>query len=801
MADAKALTDMKALGRREDVPRAVVCPMLNTSNYTVWAKRMKVLLKVHKAWETIDPGTDEEEKNDIATALLFQSIPENLILQVGEDDSPKDIWEAIKTRNLGAERVKEARLQTLMNEFDRLRMNDSDTVDTFSGKISEISSKAASLGQSIDEPKIVKKFLNSLPRKFIHMTASLEQLLDLNKTPFEDIIGRLKAYEERIKDEASYDQQNNLLFSSSEGSSDQNSRGRGKGSNRGHGRGNRGRGRGNSSSGEWNKEKRDYSQITCLNCKKKGHFKSVCPEKKEENQELNKTETEDADVALYLHEIVFLNEEKVLPKTLEPSKKEEGMWYLDNGASNHMTGGKSYFSELNENIKGRVKFRDGSCVEINGKGSILFEARTEEHKLLTDIYYIPELKSNIISLGQATEQGCDVRMKDNYLTLRDPSGRLLTKVLRASNRLYKVSLKVGSPICLLTKIKEEPWRWHARLGHISFKTIRNMAAQQMVQGFPEIAEVKQICNSCLVGKQTRHSFPSATSYRSSRALELLHADLCGPISPATPSHNRYTFVIIDDHTRYMWSILLREKSDAFEKFKMFKSLVEKDVDKKILTLRTDRGGEFTSKEFQEYCNKEGIKRQLTAPYTPQQNGVVERRNRTLMEMTRSMLKAMNVPNYMWGESVRHATYLINRVPTRALKNQMPYESLKGRKPSIGHIRVFGCVAHAKVDSVHLKKLDDRSQTLVHLGIEPGSKAYRLYNPNSKRIIVSRDVIFDEKQAWDWKGADEEDKRPGDFRMTWGSILDEGSGPFVLGSHQEEEVAADSEQQDDPEPTQ
>jgi len=225
MADAKALTDMKALGRREDVPRAVVCPMLNTSNYTVWAKRMKVLLKVHKAWETIDPGTDEEEKNDIATALLFQSIPENLILQVGEDDSPKDIWEAIKTRNLGAERVKEARLQTLMNEFDRLRMNDSDTVDTFSGKISELASKAASLGQSIDEPKIVKKFLNSLPRKFIHMTASLEQLLDLNKTPFEDIIGRLKAYEERIKDEASYDQQNNLLFSISEGSSDQNSRG------------------------------------------------------------------------------------------------------------------------------------------------------------------------------------------------------------------------------------------------------------------------------------------------------------------------------------------------------------------------------------------------------------------------------------------------------------------------------------------------------------------------------------------------------------------------------------------------
>ena len=125
-----------------------------------------------------------------------------------------------------------------------------------------------------------------------------------------------------------------------------------------------------------------------------------------------------------------------------------------------------------------------------------------------------------------------------------------------------------------------------------------------------------MCNSCLVGKQTRQAFPKATSYRACRALELIHADLCGPISPATQSHNRYIFVIIDDHTRYMWSILLKEKNVAFEKFKSFKSLVEKDINKEIATLRTDRGGEFTSNEFQDFCNKKGNKRNLTAPYTP-----------------------------------------------------------------------------------------------------------------------------------------------------------------------------------------
>ena len=184
---------------------------------------------------------------------------------------------------------------------------------------------------------------------------------------------------------------------------------------------------------ERGKGKQDYSQITCYSCKKKGHFASDCPEEDQDDQELNKADTEEADVALYMHEIVFLNEEKVIPKTLVQSKREDGMWYVDNGASNHMTGERSYFSELNESIKGKVKFGDGSCVDINGKGSILFEAKTREHRLLTDIYYIPDLKRNILSLGQATEQGCDVRMKDNYLTLKDSNGRLLAKVLRSPN--------------------------------------------------------------------------------------------------------------------------------------------------------------------------------------------------------------------------------------------------------------------------------------------------------------------------------------------------------------------------------
>lgn len=201
-------------------PSPIKCPMLNSSNYTVWSMRMKIALKVNKVWETIDSGTKDEEKNNMAVALLFQSIPDTLILHVGDLDTSKAVCDAIKARHVGADRVKEARLQTLMAEFDRIMMKETDTIDVFVRKLSEISSKSASLGESIDEPKLVKKFLKSLPRKkYIHIIAALEQVLDLNNTSFEDIVGRLKAYEERVceeEEEEQTEEQDKLMYANSD---------------------------------------------------------------------------------------------------------------------------------------------------------------------------------------------------------------------------------------------------------------------------------------------------------------------------------------------------------------------------------------------------------------------------------------------------------------------------------------------------------------------------------------------------------------------------------------------------------
>lgn len=223
----------------------------------------------------------------------------------------------------------------------------------------------------------------------------------------------------------------------------------------------------------------------------------------------------------------------------------------------------------------------------------------------------------------------------------------------------------------------------------------------------------------------------------------------------------------------MWTMLLKEKGQAFKRFKRLRISIEQETGRKIQTFRSDRGREFVSNEFTTYCEEAGIKRHLTAPYTPQQNGVVERRNQTLMGMARSLLKHMHMPNYLWGEAIRHTTYIINRLATRSLDSKTPYEMLREKKPNVSHIKVFGCLGYAKIEGPQLKKLDDRSRMLVHLGTEPGSKAYRLYDPSTRKVIVSRDVVFDEARGWNWNNESTETQNDQNFVVKLGEFGNHG----------------------------
>ena len=207
--------------------------------------------------------------------------------------------------------------------------------------------------------------------------------------------------------------------------------------------------------------------------------------------------------------------------------------------------------------------------------------------------------------------------------------------------MYLLDLKVEQPVCLAARHSKEPWMWHARFEHLCFDALGRL--EKMVRGLPHIEHRGELCDSCLAEKQRRLPFLKAAKYRVVDALELIHGDLYGPITPATNGGRRYFLLLIDDCSRYMWLQLLTRKDEAVAGIKKFKVRTEAESDKKLRVLQTDRGGEFTSMEFIAYCADQGVGQYHTAPYSPQQNGVVERRNQTVVGMARSMMKAKGMP--------------------------------------------------------------------------------------------------------------------------------------------------------------
>ncbi|KAG6523912.1 hypothetical protein ZIOFF_013800 [Zingiber officinale] len=272
----------------------------------------------------------------------------------------------------------------------------------------------------------------------------------------------------------------------------------------------------------------------------------------------------------------------------------------------------------------------------------------------------------------------------------------------------------------------------------------------MVQGLPHIEGKQHVCEGCAFGKQHRLPFPKGVSWRAKEKLELIHTDVCGPMDTLSHAQNRYFILFIDDHTRMTWVYFMRQKSEVFMIFKKFKSLVEKQSGCFIKTLRSDRGKEYTSKEFHNFCEDEGVERQLTVRYTPQQNGVTERKNQTIVEMAKSMMHEKGLPKIFWAEAVYTAVYLSNRCPTTAIPNKTPFEAWSGRRPSVNHLKVFGSICYSQIPKQKRSKLDESSERCIFVGYSTMSKGYRLFNLQLGQVIISRDVQVDENALWNWE---------------------------------------------------
>ncbi|CAL9028348.1 unnamed protein product [Prunus brigantina] len=310
-----------------------------------------------------------------------------------------------------------------------------------------------------------------------------------------------------------------------------------------------------------------------------------------------------------------------------------------------MCGRREFFVELNEEVHGDVSLGDSSKLSVEGKGRIKIFRNNGKEEYISDVYYIPSMKSNILSIGQLLQKRYVVLMENNSLFLKDASGRLIAKVPMTKNRMFPLNLNTKKEMCFLGLMEKESWKWHFRFGHLHFNGLKLLSKGGM---------------------------------------------------PISFGGNKYFITFIDDYSRKVWVYFLKEKSSAFNVFKNFKARTEVESKCKLVTLRSDRGGEYTSNAFQEFCKERGIKHQLTAAYTPQQNGIAERKNRTILEMTRSMLKEKSLPKQFWAEAVQCSVYLLNRCPTKSVKNKTPQEAWSGYKPNVAHLRIFGCVAYAQV---------------------------------------------------------------------------------------------------------
>ncbi|KAJ9535168.1 hypothetical protein OSB04_un001753 [Centaurea solstitialis] len=357
-------------------------------------------------------------------------------------------------------------------------------------------------------------------------------------------------------------------------------------------------------------------------------------------------------------------------------------WVIDTGSGNHNCNHLQGFTRRKTLRKDRSNLRvgEGTPLIAEAVGSYSLSLPSGLVLELDNCYYIPNMIKNVLSFDLLVDQG------------------------HINKKRVELLLKGGF------------------LGNFDYKPFDN-------------------CESCLSGKMTKQPFNNENE-RASDLLEIIHTDVCGPFSHVARGGYRYFITFTDDFSRYGYVYLMRHKSETFEKFKEYQNEVQNLLDKRIKFLRSDRGGEYLSDEFDNHLMECGIVSQLTPPYTPQMNGVSERRNRTLLDMVRTMMCHSSLPISFWGHALETATHILNRAPTKSVE-KTPYELWKGKKPNISFLKIWGCEVYVKRPTS--EKLKPKSDKCFFVGYPKTTVGYYFYNPEENKVFVARNGKFLEEK--------------------------------------------------------
>ena len=428
-------------------------------------------------------------------------------------------------------------------------------------------------------------------------------------------------------------------------------------------------------------------------------------------------------------------------------------FYIDSGAFKTICNDKTCLHDYREVNSESIECAGDQVLYTEGIGELkLNELKHNGLAGIEDVTYVPNLTCSLLSVSSIAKSGYVTLFKDNHCGIyhkNDVSirGNPLLETYE-KNGTYKLNLetKVNNVALKAGNTRSTQNIWHRRFAHLGTNSL-SLLENGLVDGISKLQDKRHDpCETCCKSKQIRAPLPRDEAQRGSDLLEIIHSDVCEVTDCQSWEGYKYFVTFTDDKTRYTVVALLKTKNEVFQKFKEYKAIVEKHTGKQIKILRSDNGTEYCNAEFEEYLKKEGIIRQLSVVDTPEQNGVSERVNRTLLEKVRAMLKEAGLDFRYWAVALLMAVYLKNLSPTKAVPGQVPAHAWTGQKPNVENLRVFGCLAFVHINRKKTKKLRDRSKICIFMGYDDEKKGFKLMDIDQpKRYFVERSVVFDENR--------------------------------------------------------
>lgn len=678
---------------------ASLLPILNeNTNFSTWKYRVKLILEEKQvayvlSTEKLEETKKEQYKKDDAKAksLIAQSCCDKYIDVIKNGGTAKEMINLL-------ENIFERK--SVYNRFHLKRklitMKCSEPLQSYFIKFSGLISQLSAIDVKIDEEDQICYLLSSLPKEYDQVITAIETMATENKLSFDLVKGRLLDAETKIK--GTVTEQENAFTCYTCGKAghksfecanrDRNSE---RGRQREHGRGFRG----NRSRG------RSYGRG-------RGRFSSQQAAAVDTGTEIGFIMSESAVHKAFVSDNGYID------------------FVVDSGCTSHLV------SENYEKFMQDIKFLDKSIKIYVANGQYITTNKIGKlkikylHKTINiEALIVKNVTYNLLSVKKIVEAGFKVNFTKECVEIFDKNTYLKGE---CQGRLYTIKAEICQvETCAIGVLHND--LWHKRLGHLNRKSLARM----------NLPISKKVCDSCMTGKATRSPFKPMSRPRSTSVAELLHTDIAGPVKEAGPNGEKYFVTITDDYSHFCVVYPITQKSQATEKLINYILKLENQTGNKVKRIRSDNGGEYHANRLVEFCRQKGIRQEFTMTYTPQENGVSERMNRTLCDKTRTMLAETNLPKHLWCEAIQCAAYQLNRSPSWAINFATPCKIFYG-KNDLSRLRVFGAKAWATIIPKP-DKLSKRAMEVRMVGYNV--VGYRLWNPETDTIITSRDVKFDE----------------------------------------------------------